>query len=111
MELAPYPKKIHSVSHALYRAIEELAGTDYAEDSDVLRRLKEFWEKHEYIGIGSHVTKLMQIKKLLESGLDVSIRIRRSREATRTLHLSVSLNSKRRSKILGKLFERVDPPE
>jgi len=50
MELAPYPKKIHSVSHALYRAVEELAGTGYAEDSDVLRRLKEFWGKHEYIG-------------------------------------------------------------
>tara|TARA_R100000655_G_scaffold45059_2_gene81899 strand:- start:1289 stop:1963 length:675 start_codon:yes stop_codon:yes gene_type:complete len=50
MELAPYPKKIHSVSHALYRAVEELAGTDYAEDSDVLRRLKEFWKEHEYIG-------------------------------------------------------------
>ena len=50
MELAPYPKKTHSVSHALYRAVEELAGTDYAEDSDVLRRLKEFWQKHDYIG-------------------------------------------------------------
>lgn len=50
MELAPYPKKIHSVSHALYRAVEELAGTGYAEDSDVLRRLKEFWQEHDYVG-------------------------------------------------------------
>ena len=50
MELAPYPKKIHSVSHALYRAVEELAGTGYAQDSDVLKKLKEFWTEHEYIG-------------------------------------------------------------
>ena len=47
MELAPYPKKIRSVSHALYRAVEELAGTDYAEDLDVLRKLKEFWKEHD----------------------------------------------------------------
>ena len=50
MELAPYPKKTHSVSHALYRAVDELAGTDYAEDSDVLRKLKEFWKEHDYTG-------------------------------------------------------------
>ena len=50
MELAPYPRKTHSVSHALYRAVDELAGTGYAEDSDVLRRLKEFWKEHDYTG-------------------------------------------------------------
>tara|TARA_R110001599_G_scaffold117168_2_gene285291 strand:- start:1108 stop:1779 length:672 start_codon:yes stop_codon:yes gene_type:complete len=63
MELAPYPKKIRSVSHALYRAIEELAGTDYAEDLDVLKKLKEFWREHDYVG--NPPTNLDHLHKLV----------------------------------------------
>lgn len=50
MELAPFPARVRSVSHALYRAVDNLGGIDFVDAADVLRELKSFWTQHEYIG-------------------------------------------------------------
>ena len=50
MELAPFPARVRSVSHALYRAVDNLGGIDLVDAADVLRELKSFWTQYEYIG-------------------------------------------------------------
>jgi hypothetical protein len=50
MELAPFPARVRSVSHALYRAVDNLGGVDFVDAADVLRELKSFWTQYGYIG-------------------------------------------------------------
>ena len=83
MELAPFPVKIHSVSHALYRAVDNLGGSDFVEAPDVLRELKSFWRQYTYVGKPPANLKELH-EHMLKSGVPyIEVEVRGSKDRYR----------------------------